>query len=305
MKKIVKEYLHFTRKEAAGLVVLLLIMLALLYLPKWYSTKKTIVINAKPLDSLPIASAPVITNYSVSKRFTFDPNVVGLDEWIQLGIPAKTAQTIVNYRNKGGQFRTPADIYKIWGMKKELADSLLPYIRIKFESPRVLNSHKSSSIVYRPSSSIHSLRLPRVMRGSRVSRLEVNTATATEWETLPGIGKVLAARIIKFREKLGSFTSVEDIGKTYGISDTVFQTIKPFLYLAETVIKREAIPTKININTSSEKDMIAAGIASYIATAICLSRKQDGRFKSLQELKRIVFIDDVVYRQLVEKCMVD
>ncbi|MEN9597745.1 MAG: hypothetical protein RL596_56 [Bacteroidota bacterium] len=298
MKKIVKEYLHFTRKEAAGLVVLLLIMLALLYLPKWYSTKKTIVINAKPLDSLPIAPTPVITNYSVSKRFTFDPNVVGLDEWIQLGIPAKTAQTILNYRNKGGQFRTPTDIYKIWGMKKELADSLLPYIRIKLESPRVRNSDNSWSTAHRLPSSIHGL-------PSRVSRLEVNTATATEWETLPGIGKVLAARIIKFREKLGSFTSVEDIGKTYGISDTVFQTIKPFLYLAETAIKREAIPTKININTSSEKDMIAAGIASYIATAICLSRKQDGRFKSLQELKRIVFIDDVVYHQLVEKCMVD
>jgi competence protein ComEA len=298
MKKIIKEYLHFTRKEAAGLVILLLIMLALLYLPKWYSHKEIIVMNAKPFDSAATTSAAVAVKDSVVKRFAFDPNIIGLAEWIQLGVPAKTAQTIVNYRNKGGRFRTPTDIYKIWGMKRDLGDSLLPYIRIKSESPEVRNSDGLRPTVHGLSSTVYGLSSP-------VSRLEVNTATATEWEALPGIGKVLAARIVKFREKLGSFTSIEDIGKTYGISDTVFQTIKPFLYLAETAIKREAIPTKININTSSEKDMITAGIASYIATAICLSRKQDGRFKSLQELKRIVFIDDVIYGQLVEKCMVD
>jgi competence protein ComEA len=298
MKKIVKEYLHFTRKEAVGLVILLLIMLALLYLPKWYSTKKTIVIHAKPLDSLPIVPTPVVANYSVSKRFAFDPNVIGLNEWVQLGVPAKTAQTILNYKNKGGRFRTPTDIYKIWGMNRNLGDSLLPYIHIKSESPEVRKSDG-------PWSTLHRLRSSSSRLSSPVSRLEINTATTAEWESLPGIGKVLAARIIRFRDKLGGFKAIEDIAKTYGISDSVFQVLKPHLYFEKAPTQTELIPIKVNINKASEKDMIAAGIEPHLASAICVSRKQAGVFKSVEELKRIIFIKDMIYNQLVAKCTVD
>jgi competence protein ComEA len=52
--------------------------------------------------------------------------------------------------------------------------------------------------------------------------IDINTATAEEWKALPGIGEVLANRIIKFRERIGGFVSMEQLHKTYGISDSVF-----------------------------------------------------------------------------------
>ena len=44
----------------------------------------------------------------------FDPNKLGEEEWKDLGLRPKTAQTIVRYVSKGGTFRKPEDLRKIW-----------------------------------------------------------------------------------------------------------------------------------------------------------------------------------------------
>ena len=43
----------------------------------------------------------------------------------------KTIHTILNYRNKGGRFKQPEDLRKIYGLQKEEADLLIPYVQIK------------------------------------------------------------------------------------------------------------------------------------------------------------------------------
>ena len=61
--------------------------------------------------------------------------------------------------------------------------------------------------------------------------ININTATAEELEALPGIGEVIAARIIAYREQNGPFRSVEDLIHVQGISD---QTIDEFRDLVTT-----------------------------------------------------------------------
>ncbi|MCE7923091.1 MAG: helix-hairpin-helix domain-containing protein [Haliscomenobacteraceae bacterium CHB4] len=61
--------------------------------------------------------------------------------------------------------------------------------------------------------------------------LNVNTATAADFERLPGIGPTLAGRIVKFRAKLGRFPSVETLARTYGLPDSTFRLIRPCLTL--------------------------------------------------------------------------
>ena len=48
-------------------------------------------------------------------------------------------------------------------------------------------------------------------------KININTASATLLDTLPGIGPVLAERIVAYREKNGSFVKAEDIGLVDGI----------------------------------------------------------------------------------------
>ncbi len=57
-------------------------------------------------------------------------------------------------------------------------------------------------------------------------RVNLNTASAADLMTLPGIGQSKADTIIQFREDNGPFTAIEDIMKIAGIKDGVFQKIK-------------------------------------------------------------------------------
>ncbi len=55
--------------------------------------------------------------------------------------------------------------------------------------------------------------------------LNLNAASATELEELPGIGQSLAARIVEYREANGRFASVEDLRKVRGIGASLFEQI--------------------------------------------------------------------------------
>lgn len=61
------------------------------------------------------------------------------------------------------------------------------------------------------------------------ARINLNTATANELETLPGIGKALAARIIEHREKYGAFRRPEHLIIVRGISDRKFRAMRELI----------------------------------------------------------------------------
>ena len=57
-------------------------------------------------------------------------------------------------------------------------------------------------------------------RSQKVEKININTATQTELETLSGIGPSTALKIIKYREENGAFSAIEDIKNVSGIGDS-------------------------------------------------------------------------------------
>ena len=62
-----------------------------------------------------------------------------------------------------------------------------------------------------------------------LSPININTATADEFLSLPGIGEVLAARIIDYREQNGVVDSIAEIKEVSGIGDATFEAIKDMI----------------------------------------------------------------------------
>jgi len=61
------------------------------------------------------------------------------------------------------------------------------------------------------------------------SPINLNTATQAQLETLPGIGKSTAERILEYRQKNGGFKKVEDLMNVRGIGEKSFLKMKPLI----------------------------------------------------------------------------
>ncbi len=60
-------------------------------------------------------------------------------------------------------------------------------------------------------------------------RLNINRATAAELSVLPGVGNILAARIVKDREANGRFDSLADLDRVPGLGEVTIERIAPFI----------------------------------------------------------------------------
>ncbi|MDH3463022.1 MAG: helix-hairpin-helix domain-containing protein, partial [Acidimicrobiia bacterium] len=59
--------------------------------------------------------------------------------------------------------------------------------------------------------------------------IDINRADAAELETLPGVGPVLAARIVDYRESVGGFESIEDLLQVAGIGESILASIRELI----------------------------------------------------------------------------
>lgn len=62
--------------------------------------------------------------------------------------------------------------------------------------------------------------------------VNLNTAGATELQTLPGVGAAVAGRILEYRQKNGGFKKVEELMNVRGIGEKTFLKLKPMITVA-------------------------------------------------------------------------
>jgi competence protein ComEA len=68
--------------------------------------------------------------------------------------------------------------------------------------------------------------------GAAAAVLNLNTATVAQLESLPGIGKSTAERIVEYRQKSGGFKKVEELMNVKGIGEKSFLKLKPLVTVA-------------------------------------------------------------------------
>src|SRR5690606_11332377 len=78
-------------------------------------------------------------------------------------------------------------------------------------------------------------------------KFDLNEADTMQLEKIYGIGPTLAKRIVKYRDRLGGFTSQEQLKEVYGLDTAVVKRIQTASYLANPPAVK-----KINLNTADE-----------------------------------------------------
>jgi competence ComEA-like helix-hairpin-helix protein len=316
-REFTRDYLAFTRKERIGTLIVVGLILFTLFLPDilsktarnhptqmdtaWMAAVKKLEIKVPDSsgDYYPKNDDENVYAYQYDKSkgsynenaiitgelFYFDPNTISTSDWKRLGLRDKTIKTIENYLSKGGHFYKPEDLQKIYGLHNDEYERLIRYVKIESNDIKTNEGFVSSKS--------KDEKQPVKTYAARYSLIDINTADTSAFISLPGIGSKLASRIVTFREKLGGFYSVEQIGETYGLPDSTFQKIKQYLKLDNPSVK------KININTATVDELKAHPYIKFsIANPIVAYRNEHGQFSKVEDIKKVMAVTDEIYKKI-------
>lgn len=218
------------------------------------------------------------------------------------GMDQSLAQSIVQYRQTNGPFKSVDDLsqvqgmdeQKLRGMKGQLTAEKINVNTAKADElqkvPGMDQALAQSIIQYRdtngPFQSVDDLtkvqgisdqKLESIQAYLTVEKINVNTATAEEMQIIPGMDQALAQSIIQYREANGPFQSVDELTQVQGIDDQKLQSMQDFV-TAE----------KINLNTASAEELqIVPGIDQSLAQNIIEYRQANGPFGSVDDLSQV------------------
>ena len=298
------EYLSFSRKEKIGILTIVLLIVLIWIFPQviksssheislgdtsWIGT-----LNRNENDSGSLSGAGEDRNertyHQTLKKpskerertvFYFDPNTLSEDGWKKLGIRQRTISIIHNYLSKGGHFEKADDLKRIYGIHPDELAALTPYIQIKTATQTRFSGNSNFD------------KRPQMFEKPKHDLVEINAADTAAFIALPGIGSKLATRIINFRDKLGGFYSIDQVGETYGLADSTFEKIKPWLKLENIGLR------KININTATKEEMKSHPYLRWtLANAIVEYRSQHGKYSAVEDLKKVSAVTEEIFEKV-------
>jgi competence protein ComEA len=153
------------------------------------------------------------------------------------GLGPALAQRIVDYRQAHGPFMKIEDLREVSGVGPENLAKLKPYLGLggpeanappDWKAPAATGNSVSGTYIDRQEG-----RLPESKSGlgpkTLAGVIDLNLASQAELETLPGIGPVIAQRIIDYRRAHGPYKTIADLRKVSGIGRKKLEKLRPYV----------------------------------------------------------------------------
>ncbi|WKZ64923.1 MAG: helix-hairpin-helix domain-containing protein [Flavobacteriales bacterium] len=300
------------RRGNAALIIILLAVCGAYAHQRWFHEPDTRALDPirAQLDAWlagrDSVSAPAA---EVPELFLFDPNELDRPGWRRLGLSDRQIDGIERWRSKGGRFRTKADLGRMYSLRPAQFEQLRPYIDLPDSLPRkgrAGNGAQERAPVGAGSTDQEpraaaigpegtALRDLRPERGGLRRKLEVNSADTAALIALPGIGPAFARGIVKYRERLGGYHSLDQLAEVYVLKD------KPdaVLRLKELLVADTLMIRRIPLNSCTVEELAAHPYVTWkLAKPIVAYRQHHGPFRNVDGLRAIPLIDEALCRKL-------
>ena len=274
--KNIKSLFMFTSDQRKGIfaLMLLIVVLQLAYffvdfsvVPKDDEQKQKWLSLQSEVDSLKNTSK----NKS-EKIFLFNPNFITDYKGYKLGMSVAEIDRLLEFR-KTNQFVNSADEFQ---KVTKISDSLLNVISPLFKFPDWVNNRKEKKEYEKfPSKAF--------AKKEKIILIDINQATKEDLIKIYGIGEAISLRILKQKEVLGGFVSMDQMSDVWGLSPEVIENLNSHFKII-------SLPEfkKIDVNNASLKELSQFYYFRYaLAKEIITYRSMNGDFKNIEDLTKI------------------
>jgi len=307
-----KDWFDFTNSERNGFLILIPLVLFLVFLPRLFP----LIISKEPTDFEKIEKALALieekriidslaqleklkaeelakakANEIQRERFQFDPNSTDYEDFLKLGLDGKLANTILNYREKGGRFYKKEDLQKIYGLSDSLYMELEDYIDIP-KKEWSDNNNKKAHEKY--------TRKDKKLKREKQLIIEVNSADSLDLIKIRGIGPAFSSLILKYKNLLGGYLSKDQLLEVYGMDSSRWEKLIPHIFIDTLKIK------KIPINEAEWIDLVRHPyIDKETANNIVNHREYNGYFEDVSDIKSYYLVKKRLYRKIAPYLTLD
>ena len=220
--------LNLKQKKIIAIILIILVIIAYYYL---YLKNSTEEISNQDLE---VNNTQESNQTNETEKETEETIVVHISGAVNIEgiVELEAGSRIANAIEKAGGVKENADMTDI-NLAYPLEDGMKIHIPTKEETEANKNNENMIDESYVTSSSggVSSKEDTNSIQGSSKSttsnaKVNINTATQEELDTLPGIGPSIASKIIDYREQNGKFNSIEEIKEVSGIGDAKYEKIK-------------------------------------------------------------------------------
>lgn len=286
LKAFIRNFFAFSKKETNAFLILLPLMVLLIFsepIYRYFFTrqKQDFSKDEQKLDSI-VATLQDSTAASPEQPMQlkpFDPNRASAEELIALGFSNQLATRLVNYRTKGGKFVVKRDLLKLYGFNEKIYQRVYPHIALP---DKIAETEPPSA------------QLSKKLSKEKVL-IDLNLADTAQLKRVYGIGDKLSERIVKYREKMGGFISIDQLKEVYGLDSTVVDDVKKDFFISSAFQ-----PKKIKINSAKQEELASHPyIKRALARTIEAYRFQHGKFSSMEDLGKVQLMKEATLQKLI------
>jgi DNA uptake protein ComE-like DNA-binding protein len=301
LKKVVRDYFEYYPGERRGLMAVAIIIFLwgaglILYsripVPAERDLEfKTAVEKYQASQTASKIAADSIASVAKNavKLFYFDPNTLSADSLKLLGIPERAVNSIVNYRSKGGEFRSADQLAKIYTLSAEDFERVAPFITIESVEQQNWKQQYEKFEKKEFAFSADSVGEQKQYKKPRI--LELNLADTLDLVEIYGIGNYLARKIVERRDALGGFLHINQLLEVYKVDNEVLDKIEPYLTIDSSLVN------KININTTTTDELKKHPYIKYsLANSLVNYRKAHGPYRKHEDLMKSHLMNDSIFK---------